>query len=78
MYFFMILSYIELARKGIWMFFRVECDHSSNIANLNALESDERIYDELLKRHSIIKKGSDSHNSKDIFFGESEGELKKK
>lgn len=40
MYFLMILSYIELSRKGMWMFFRVECDHSANVGNLNALESD--------------------------------------
>lgn len=28
-YFLMVLSYIELSRKGLWIFFRVEDDHSA-------------------------------------------------
>jgi hypothetical protein len=30
-YFLMVLSYIELSRKGLWIFFRVEDDHSANV-----------------------------------------------
>lgn len=43
-YFLMVLSYIELSRKGLWIFFRVEDDHSANVGALNALLSDEHIY----------------------------------
>lgn len=42
-YFLMILSYIELIRKGMWIFFKLEDDHSTNVGNLNALISDESI-----------------------------------
>jgi hypothetical protein len=53
MYFLMILSYIELARKGMWIFFRIEDDHSTNVGNLNALLDDTFIYERLRERHGI-------------------------
>lgn len=43
-YFLMILAYIELARKGMWIFFRIEDDHSANIGNLKALIDDNHLY----------------------------------
>lgn len=43
-YFLMILAYVELARKGMWMFFRIEDDHSLNIATLAAVLDDSHIY----------------------------------
>jgi len=43
-YFLMILSYVELARKGMWIFFRLEDDHSLNVGNLQALLDDTHIY----------------------------------
>jgi hypothetical protein len=46
-YFLMILSYIELARNGLWIFFRIEDEHSLNIANLKALLDDSSIYETL-------------------------------
>lgn len=46
-YFLMILSYVELARKGMWIFFRIEEDHSVNRANLVAVLDDSNIYDSL-------------------------------
>lgn len=46
-YFLMILSYIELARKGMWIVFRLEEDHSLNIAQLKATLDDSQIYQEI-------------------------------
>jgi hypothetical protein len=43
-YFLMILSYIELARKGMWILFRLEDDHALNIARLTATLDDSHIY----------------------------------
>jgi hypothetical protein len=46
-YFLMILSYIELARKGLVLFFRLEDDHCANISNLKAVLDDSSYYREL-------------------------------
>ncbi len=46
-YFLMILAYIELARKGLWIFFRIEDDHSTNIGNLRALIDDSHLYTQI-------------------------------
>ena len=43
-YFLMIISYIELVRKGIWLFMRVEDDHSTNLAALNTMAPDTEHY----------------------------------
>jgi len=40
LYFLMILSYVELCRKGMWYFLRIEEDHSNNIGNLTAVIPD--------------------------------------
>ena len=40
LYFFMVLTYIELSRKGLWMIFRIEDDHSQNTGNLRAMCDD--------------------------------------
>ncbi len=40
LYFFLILQYIELARKGLWMSFRIEEDHAENVYYLRAMASD--------------------------------------
>ena len=63
MYFLMILSYVELARKGMWIFFRIEDDHSANVGFLRAMADDSHLYAILdvkipLKEDNNIK---DSH-----------------
>ena len=40
LYFFMVLAYVEFARKGIWMTFRIEDDHAVNTGNLRAIYDD--------------------------------------
>jgi hypothetical protein len=44
LYFFMILAYIELSRKGIWMTFRIEDDHAVNTGNLRAMKNDSEFW----------------------------------
>lgn len=43
LYFFLMLSYIELCRRGMWMVFRIEDDHSLNVLNLKAMANDSHI-----------------------------------
>jgi len=44
LYFFMILAYIELSRKGIWMTFRIEDDHAVNTGHLRAMKNDSEFW----------------------------------
>lgn len=44
LYFFMILTYIEFSRKGLWMVFRIEDDHAVNIGNLIAMKDDSEFW----------------------------------
>jgi hypothetical protein len=43
LYFYMTLTVIELARKGMWGFFRIEDDHCTNMGNLQAIKDDSSI-----------------------------------
>lgn len=40
LYFFMIVQFLELCRRGIWMNFRLEDDHSANVSTLQAIADD--------------------------------------
>jgi hypothetical protein len=67
-YFLMILSYVELARKGMWIFFRMEEDHSTNIGNFTAVLDDSKIYEELELLRTALSSKDPAVLSKDQPF----------
>jgi hypothetical protein len=56
MYFLMILTYLNLIGRGMWMFFTVEDRHTEMVGTLTALATDEPIYVRLKERHNLMKK----------------------
>lgn len=45
LYFFMLLAFVELWRRGMWIVFRIEEAHSHYVANLKAMADDSEICD---------------------------------
>ena len=46
----MVLAYVEFARKGIWMTFRIEDDHAVNTGHLRALYNDDIYWEKVREK----------------------------